>query len=89
MDGQVSPPVVLDEGTMVFLDCGRLQAVGDDLKVCTLKKLVGILPRDSWLYTCKLFLEGNRLDVRLSKRGENAPFEKTYQRWVIELGIPP
>lgn len=85
LHGAVSQPIVLDDGTILFVDGGALRAVGRDLSDATLAELLPIAPHDLWRFSSSLALRGNALLVEISSRPEDAANLDTTHRWHVTL----
>lgn len=84
-DGQVSRPLVLDDGTAVFIDRGLLRAVGRDLHGTVLATLLRVAPGETYRFRDKLGLDGDLLTVTVEERTRDAPVRYTTDRWTFRL----
>lgn len=67
-EGNASPPTVLDDGTIVFVDRGRLRAVDRQLSGALLADLLPIAPKDSWLHHARVARAGDMLITVVCER---------------------
>lgn len=67
-EGNASPPTVLDDGTIVFVDRGRLRTVDRQLASALLADLLPIDPDDAWLHHARVAGAGNMLITGVCER---------------------
>jgi hypothetical protein len=84
-DGQVSRPVVLEDGTAVFADSGLLRAVDRDLRGAVLAALLPVAPGEAWRFRAQLELDGYLLTVTVDERTPDAPMRYTTYRWTYRV----
>jgi len=84
-DGQISPPLVLEDGTALFVDRGRLHAVDRQLRAEVLIELLEIAQDDPWRFTAHLSMADALLHVSISERTARSPIVYTIRRWALEL----
>lgn len=84
-DGQASSPVVLEDGTLVFVDSGMLRTVDLGLRNATNIELSRVPASAAWRFKAKLTLDDWMLNVEITERSEGVPIEYTLHRWVIEV----
>lgn len=66
--GNASPPTVLDDGTIVFVDRGRLLAVDRQLTGTLLVDLLPIDPKNDWLHHARVARAGDMLITTVCER---------------------
>lgn len=67
-EGDASPPTVLDDGTIVFVDRGRLRTVDRQFANALLADLLPIDPDDAWLHHARVASAGNMLITGVCER---------------------
>ncbi|QPP05692.1 hypothetical protein G4Z16_03995 [Streptomyces bathyalis] len=87
--GQVPPPVVLADGTLVVLDAGVLRAVGRDLDDSILAELLPVPPGETWRFRGELALSGDRLTVTVEERHAGEATGSTRRRWTLRVSRRP
>jgi len=80
---QISPPVILDDGTLVFIDHGVLRSVDRSLREETIVDLLKIPADDERTYDAELVLTDHTLSVEISEKIDSTT--NLYHRWLIEL----
>ena len=84
-DGQASAPLILNDGTIVFVDGGILRAVDRNLTDQILIKLLSISERDVWRFNASLSFDGNLVNVEINERSDDMPIEHTKHSWLLQL----
>ena len=84
-DGQVSAPVSLENGTLLFVDSGILCAVDGNLKLETVTQLLKVPEREAWRFSANLKLDKFNLDIKILERTTEAPIKYTTHHWAIQL----
>lgn len=82
---QVSAPVILANGKIIFVDNGLLRTVDRNLHDEFLVELISIPTEEEWRFSDILSLNGVFLTVVIRERSEEIPAEYTTHRWVLEL----
>lgn len=85
VDGTASAPLILNDGTIVFVDGGVLRAVDRKLKDQTLAILLSIPQQEIWRFTANLLLDGNLVKIEIRERSVDVPIDDTYHSWLLQL----
>jgi hypothetical protein len=80
-----SRPVLLEDGTAVFVDCGLLRAVGRDLDATVLAQLLPVEPRAASRFSAELALDGDLLRVAVEEHRREATARYITYHWTFRL----
>lgn len=84
-DGQASRPVLLADGTAVFIDGGLLRAVDRDLRGSVLARLLPVAPGQGGRLRAELALDGDVLSAAVQERAPGTPALCITHSWTFRL----
>ncbi|VAW75294.1 hypothetical protein MNBD_GAMMA12-2720 [hydrothermal vent metagenome] len=84
-DSQISQPLVLEDQSVVYIDCGILKVVDVSLEIQGEFFLMEISQEDVWRFSTSVRYVGDYIEVEIYERTEEPPL--TYKRYDWQLDL--